>query len=245
MTIGRTTADGTGGVRALLFDVFGTVVDWRSSVIDEMTAFRDARGLDLDPIAFADAWRGLYQPSMEAVRSGRRPFTLLDDLHRESLMTLLETSGIRDLPAHDIEHLVTIWHRLRPWPDVVEGLTRLKRRYIIATCSNGNIRLMVNLARFGGLPWDMVLGAEIAGAYKPRPDAYLKSCAALGLAPGQVMMVAAHNRDLEAAAAHGLMTAFVLRPAEHGPQQATDRAATGPWTRATTSFTALADSLSA
>ena len=187
----------TARPEALIFDVFGTVVDWRTSVIDELTVFRDARGLKFDAVAFADAWRGLYQPSMEAVRSGARPYAPLDDLHRESLLTLLDTNGVNGLGPHEIEHLVTIWHRLRPWPDVVAGLTRLKRRHIIASCSNGNIRLMVNLARFGGLPWDMVLGAEIAQAYKPQPAAYLKSCAALGLEPAGVMMVAAHNRDLE------------------------------------------------
>lgn len=230
---------------ALIFDVFGTVVDWRASVADEIAAFGAARGLKLDGVAFAEAWRGLYQPSMEKVRSGARPFTLLDDLHRESLMTLLEREKIASLPPHDVEHLVTIWHRLRPWPDVVAGLTRLKTRYVIATCSNGNIRLMVNLAKFGRLPWDMILGAEIAKAYKPQPAAYLASCAALGLAPGQVMMVAAHNKDLEAARTHGLQTAFVLRPTEHGPGQKTDIAASSDWTISTTSFTALADALGA
>ena len=228
---------------ALIFDVFGTVVDWRSSVIDELTVFRDARGLKFDCVAFADAWRGLYQPSMEAVRTGERPYAPLDDLHRESLLTLLDTNGVNGLGPHEIEHLVTIWHRLRPWPDVVAGLTRLKRRHIIASCSNGNIRLMVNLARFGGLPWDMVLGAEIAQAYKPQPAAYLKSCAALGLEPARVMMVAAHNRDLEAARSHGLQTAFVLRATEYGPHQKADFHATSDWTISTANFATLADAM--
>lgn len=239
MSAGRTAAR----PEALIFDVFGTVVDWRASVIDELTAFRDARGLTFDATKFADTWRGLYQPSMEQVRSGARPFALLDDLHRESLLTLLERERITGLSPHEIEHLVTIWHRLRPWPDVVAGLTRLKSRAIIATCSNGNIRLMVNLARFGKLPWDMVLGAEIARAYKPQPAAYLASCAALGLEPGQVMMVAAHNKDLAAARSLGLQTAFIVRPTEKGPGQTLDLHATSDWTVSTASFTALADAL--
>lgn len=227
---------------ALLFDVFGTVVDWRGSVIRELTAFRDAKDLAFDPVAFADDWRGLYQPAMEEVRSGRRPFALLDDLHRESLLTLLARDGVSGLSPHEIEHLVTIWHRLSAWPDVVAGLHRLKPRHVIAPCSNGNIRLMVGLARFNGLPWDAILGAEVAQAYKPQPAAYLGSCAALGLPPNRVMMVAAHNSDLEAARAAGLMTAFVARPLESGPQT-TGHIATSDWDISTTSFTGLANAL--
>lgn len=233
----------TDGIKALLFDVFGTVVDWRSSCIRELTAFGTARGLKADWAAFADQWRGLYQPSMEEVRTGQRGFTILDDLHRESLITLLDHHKIMGLSAHEIEHLVTIWHRLSPWPDVVEGLLRLKQRYVIATCSNGNIRLLVNMARFSGLPWDMILGAEIARAYKRQPEAYTRSIMALGLAPSQTMMVAAHNDDLETAAQLGMRTAFVARPSEHGPGQDKDVYATGPWTVATDSFTSLADAL--
>jgi len=213
-------------IRACLFDVFGTVVDWRTSVSRDLAAF--ARQQDLAPldwVEFTLEWRKLYQPSMEEVRSGRRPWTILDVLHRESLGALLERYGIQGLSDAQIDHLSRAWHRLDPWPDVVEGLTRLKRKHIIAPCSNGNIALMVNMAKRAGLPWDCVLGAETARAYKPMPEAYLASCRHLGLAPAQVMMVAAHNGDLKAAKAQGLATAFVPRPTEHGAGQKTDLAA--------------------
>jgi 2-haloacid dehalogenase len=158
------------------------------------------------------------------VRSGRRAFTILDVLHRESLVKLIERYRIKGLIEADIDHMNRAWHRLDPWPDVVKGLTRLKSRFIIAPCSNGNIALMVNMAKRAGLPWDCILGAETARAYKPMPEAYLASCRQLGLAPAFVMMVAAHNNDLKAAKAQGLNTAFVARPAEHGPGQTTDLA---------------------
>jgi 2-haloacid dehalogenase len=213
-------------IRACLFDVFGTVVDWRSSVSRDLAAFAASRGLPpLDWLEFAVEWRKLYQPSMEEVRSGRRPFTVLDELHRESLVVLLARYRLAGLPEADIDHMNRAWHRLDPWPDVLEGLARLKRKRIIAPCSNGNIALMVNLARRAGLPWDCILGAETARAYKPMPEAYLASCRQLGLPPSQVMMVAAHNGDLRAAKAQGLATAFVPRPLEHGPGQTTDLAA--------------------
>ena len=213
-------------IRACLFDVFGTVVDWRSSVSRDLAAFAASRGLPpLDWLEFAVEWRKLYQPSMEEVRSGRRPFTVLDELHRESLVVLLARYRLAGLPEADIDHMNRAWHRLDPWPDVLEGLARLKRKRIIAPCSNGNIALMVNLARRAGLPWDCILGAETARAYKPMPEAYLASCRQLGLPPSQVMMVAAHNGDLRAARAQGLATAFVPRPLEHGPGQTTDLAA--------------------
>jgi 2-haloacid dehalogenase len=213
-------------IRACLFDVFGTVVDWRSSVSRDLAAFAASRGLPpLDWLEFAVEWRKLYQPSMEEVRSGRRPFTVLDVLHRESLAVLLARYRLAGLPEADIDHMNRAWHRLDPWPDVLEGLARLKRKRIIAPCSNGNIALMVNLARRAGLPWDCILGAETARAYKPMPEAYLASCRQLGLPPSQVMMVAAHNGDLRAAKAQGLATAFVPRPLEHGPGQTTDLAA--------------------
>ena len=213
-------------IRACLFDVFGTVVDWRSSVSRDLAAFAASRGLPpLDWLEFAVEWRKLYQPSMEEVRSGRRPFTVLDELHRESLVVLLARYRVTGLPEADIDHMNRAWHRLDPWPDVLEGLARLKRKRIIAPCSNGNIALMVNLARRAGLPWDCILGAETARAYKPMPEAYLASCRQLGLPPSQVMMVAAHNGDLRAAKAQGLATAFVPRPLEHGPGQTTDLAA--------------------
>lgn len=201
-------------------------MDWRTSVSRDLEAFARERAIGaIDWLEFAVEWRRLYQPSMEEVRAGRRPWTILDVLHRESLEKLLERYGVRGLAAADIDRMNRAWHRLDPWPDAVEGLARLKTRFIVAPCSNGNIALMVNMAKRAGLPWDCVLGAETARAYKPLPQAYLASCAQLGLAPEQVMMVAAHNADLCAAKAHGLATAFVARPTEHGPGQRTDLAA--------------------
>jgi 2-haloacid dehalogenase len=212
-------------IRACLFDVFGTVVDWRTSVHRDLTAFAEEKGLrGVDWLGFAVEWRRLYQPSMEEVRSGRRPFTILDVLHRESLDKLVARYGIKGLSQADLDHINRAWHRLNPWPDVTEGLRRLKRKYIIAPCSNGNIALMVNLAKRAGLPWDCILGAETARAYKPLPEAYLASCRQLGLTPASVLMVAAHNNDLKAAKAQGMKTAFVARPTEHGAGQTTDLA---------------------
>ena len=229
--------------RALLFDVFGTVVDWRGSIIRELRQFGKRHQITADWAQFADDWRGLYQPSMEEVRTGRRPWTILDVLHRESLETLLKRKRITGISDRDIDVLNRAWHRLDPWPDVVAGLTRLKAGHIIATLSNGNVALLVNMAKRAGLPWDAVLGAETARAYKPLPQAYLGAAALLGLAPGECMMVAAHNDDLVAAAAAGMMTAFVCRPTEHGPGQSMDLAPTGDWDIAVDGFNALADAL--
>jgi 2-haloacid dehalogenase len=212
-------------LRACLFDVFGTVVDWRTSVSRDLAAFAKQKGIaSVDWLEFAIEWRKLYQPSMDEVRSGRRPFTILDVLHRESLDKLVARYGLKGLSEADLEHVNRAWHRLDPWPDAVEGLRRLKAKFIIGPCSNGNIALMVNLAKRAGLPWDCILGAETARAYKPMPDAYLNSCRQLGLAPAAVCMVAAHNNDLKAAKAQGMQTAFVARPTEHGPGQTTDLA---------------------
>ncbi len=214
---------GAGGVRALLFDVFGTCVDWRAGVIREGEAFGRAHGLaGVDWPAFAAAWRGRYQPHLEQVRSGRRPWTTLDVLHRESLETVLREFGIAGIPAPDLEEFNRVWHRLDPWPDVIPGLTRLRTRYVIAPNSNGHVALILNMAKRAGIPWDAILGAEIARAYKPQPEAYLRNVEVLGLTPSQVMMVAAHNADLVAAGACGLRTAFVPRPAEYGPKQTSD-----------------------
>jgi 2-haloacid dehalogenase len=230
-------------VQALLFDVFGTVVDWRTSIIAEMTEFGADRGIKADWAAFTDDWRGLYQPAMEEVRSGRRAWTILDALHRESLDKLLEKYAIADLDKADKDHLNRAWHRLNPWPDVVEGLRRLKTRYIIGTLSNGNVGLLTRLAKHAGLPWDVVLGAETARAYKPLPQAYLASAELLNLAPGQVMLVAAHNGDLAAAASCGLRTAFVARPTEYGPHQKVDFKAEREWDVVADSFTGVADQM--
>jgi 2-haloacid dehalogenase len=210
-------------VGACIFDIFGTTVDWRTSVSREAELFFRQKAIrDVDPTEFAVEWRKLYQPSMEEVRTGRRPFTILDQLHRESLVSLLGRYQIKSISESELDHLNRAWHRLDPWPDVVEGLARLKRKLIIAPCSNGNIALMVNMAKRAGLPWDCILGAETARAYKPMPEAYLAACRHLGLPPSRVMMVAAHNGDLKAAKAQGLATAFVPRPMEHGPGGKTD-----------------------
>lgn len=230
-------------VKALLFDVFGTVVDWRSSAIAELTSFGRARGLSADWAAFTDDWRALYQPSMEEVRAGRRPWTILDVLHRESLVQLLDRYRIAGLEPHEIDHLVSIWHRLKPWPDTVEGLTRLKRRYIIGTLSNGNVGLLTRMAKHAGLPWDVVLGAETAQAYKPQPQAYLRAAELLNLPAHEVMLVAAHNGDLAAAADVGLRTAFVARPTEYGPHQDRDFHADRAWDVVADSFNGVADAM--
>jgi 2-haloacid dehalogenase len=203
--------------RALLFDVFGTCVDWRSSVIRELRALGDRLGLgEVDWAALADAWRGLYQPQMETVREGVRPWVNLDVLHREALDRLLDDAGLGAVPEAERAELTFVWHRLDPWPDTAEGLARLGRRFVVAPNSNGHIALLVNLSRWAGLRWDAILGAEIAHTYKPQPIVYLAAVEALGLEPAQVMMVAAHGGDLAAAARCGLRTAFIPRPAEHG-----------------------------
>jgi len=230
-------------VQALLFDVFGTVVDWRSSIIDELTRFGAEKRLRADWAAFTDDWRGLYQPAMDEVRTGRRPWTILDVLHRESLDKLLVKHAISGLSEADKDHINRVWHRLKPWPDTVEGLTRLKSRFIIGTLSNGNVGLLTRMAKNAGLPWDVVLGAETARAYKPLPQAYLASAELLNLEPGQVMLVAAHNGDLAAAAKVGLATAFVARPTEYGPHQSRDFKADRAWDVVTDSFTNLAKAM--
>jgi len=231
------------GIEALLFDVFGTVVDWRSSVIRELTAFGGERSIQADWARVADEWRGEYQPAMEEVRSGRREWTILDVLHRETLERVLQRHGISGLSDADLDHLTRAWHLLDPWPDAVAGLARLKERFIVGTLSNGNVGLLTRLARHGGLPWDVILCAETAHAYKPLPDAYLQNAALLNLPPERVMLVAAHNSDLAAAAALGLRTAFVKRPTEHGPHQTTDLEATGRWDVVVDNLQQLADAL--
>jgi 2-haloacid dehalogenase len=214
---------------ALLFDVFGTVVDWRTSVIRELRAFGEVQELRADWPRIADDWRGEYQPAMEEVRSGRREWTILDVLHRESVERVLGHHGITAVPGPDLDHLATAWHRLDPWTDAVPALTLLKERFIVGTLSNGNVGLLTRLAKHAGLPWDVILCAETARAYKPLPEAYLRNVALLNLPPGEVMLVAAHNGDLRAAADAGLRTAFVPRPQEHGPAQTADLEPTGAW----------------
>jgi 2-haloacid dehalogenase len=230
-------------VRAIVFDIFGTVVDWRGSVIRELTSFGAGKGLVANWEQMADDWRRLYQPSMQEVRSGKRPFAILDDLHRESLHKVLEKHGIKGLAPHEIEHLVTIWHRLRAWPDMAPGLHRLNTRVITGTLSNGNIGLMTRLTKYNALPFDVILGAEAARAYKPQPEAYLRTAEILNLRPDEVMLAAAHNDDLRAAAATGFRTAFILRPDEHGPNKVKDLRAEDAWDVITDSCHGLADAM--
>jgi 2-haloacid dehalogenase len=204
-------------IRALIFDVFGTLVDWRSGIAREAHAALAAQGVVVDAAAFADAWRAQYQPAMEAVRSGRRPFCKLDLLHRHNLDRVLIDLGLDDLSDAARTDLNLAWHRLDAWPDVGPALARLRQRFLVAPCSNGNISLMVDLARRNGWHWDAILGAEIARDYKPKPEVYRSAAAAFDCEPGQVLMVAAHSSDLAAADAAGLRTAFVARPDEQGP----------------------------
>ena len=219
-------------INALFFDVFGTLVDWRTSIAREAEALLGSRGHALDWFAFADAWRGEYQGAMDQVRDGHIPFCKLDVLHRRNLDLILPRFGLDALPEDDRRALNFAWHRLDAWPDVPDGLRLLKRRFWLAPVSNGNISLMVDLARRNDFPWDAILGAEIAGDYKPKPRVYLAAAEAFDLAPSEGMMVAAHSSDLAAAAAAGLRTAHVARPDEKGkgcgeraPSMGTDFAA--------------------
>ncbi|MGJ5195628.1 haloacid dehalogenase type II [Bradyrhizobium sp. HKCCYLRH1030] len=231
-------------VKALVFDVFGTVVDWRTSLINDFTAWSKTRGIQGDWTALVDGWRGLYVGSMDEVRRHpERGYVILDVLHRRSLETLVAQLGITGLTEADLDHLTRGWHRLHPWADSVAGLTRLKSKYIIAPLSNGNVALLTNMAKFSGLPWDLVLSAELFAHYKPDPETYLGAARLLGLAPGEVMMVAAHNNDLEAAQRYGLKTAFVARPTEYGPLQSRDFDATGAWDIVAFDFNGIADRL--
>ncbi|MGE0039429.1 MAG: haloacid dehalogenase type II [Xanthobacteraceae bacterium] len=204
-------------VKALFFDVFGTLVDWRASIAREAEAILAPLGHSLDWHAFADAWRAEYQPAMDEVRSGRIPFCKLDVLHRHNLERILPRFGISGLAEPVMQNLNLAWHRLDAWPDVPGGLARLKQRFWLAPVSNGNISLMVDLARRNGLPWDAILGSEVAHDFKPKPQVYLAACEAFDLPPGDCMMVAAHSNDLAHAAKLGLKTAHIARPNEHGP----------------------------
>lgn len=203
-------------VKALFFDVFGTLVDWRNSIAREAKAVLEPKGHALDWLVFTDAWRGEYQGAMDEVRSGRIPFCKLDVLHRRNLDRVLPRFHIENLSEAERHNLNLAWHRLDAWPDVSRGLHRLKRRFMVAPLSNGNISLMVDLARRNDLPWDAILGSEIAGDYKPKPGVYLAAAAALDLPPTECMMVAAHTFDLKAAAAVGMRTAHIARPNERG-----------------------------
>jgi 2-haloacid dehalogenase len=229
---------------ALVFDVFGTVVDWRRSVIAEGTCRGARLGLDVDWAAFADAWRAGYPPAMDEVRRGVLPWTNLDGLHRRILDRLLAERGIV-LDEAEAAGFNRVWHRLDPWPDSVEGLLRLKAKFPIATLSNGNVRLLLDMARHAGLPWDAIFSAELFGHYKPDPEAYLGACRLLDLPPSQVLMVAAHPSDLRGARAAGLRTAYVPRPLERGPGGPMEAWTEGEFDLVATDFVDLARRLGA
>lgn len=232
-------------VKAVLFDVFGTVVDWRTGVAAAVGRFAGEYGLKLDGGAFADAWRARYVPGMRRVSSGERPFVSLDVLHRENLDGVLADLGLdvgRFGPAA-LDDLNRAWHVLPPWPDSIAGITALKQNYIVGPLSNGNTSLLLDMAKAGGLPWDLILGSDVSKAYKPTMEAYLRPAALLGLEPGQVMLAAAHEADLAAARKAGLATAFISRPLEQGPGVPGVGVATQPWGLSVASITELADQL--
>ncbi|WP_193045171.1 haloacid dehalogenase type II [Mycolicibacterium baixiangningiae] len=231
-------------IRALAFDVFGTVVDWRSSVIAELEQFGARHGVSADWPGFADAWRAGYAPAMDRVRRGEMPWTKIDDLHRMILVELLAAQRI-SVSDEDVDELNRAWHRLDPWPDSVAGLTRLKRRYVITTLSNGNVSLLTNMAKHAGLPWDCVISAELFGHYKPDPEAYLGCAGLLDVAPGELMLVAAHPSDLRAARDAGLRTGYVARPSEHGPGQELPTVRDDEFDLVASDFGDLADQLGA
>jgi len=234
---------GTNEIKALLFDTFGTVVDWRSSLIDAFSRFGQSRQLDVDWAKLVDRWRSTYWPSMDKVRKGNLPWTTLDELHRAALVNLLPAFKLEQLSTNDIDALNTLWHRLKPWPDVRPGLARLKSHFLIGPLSNGNFALMVELNKFAGLGWDFIFGSDIFRHYKPDPETYLEACSLLALKPAQVVMVAAHNYDLHAARSFGLHTAFIPRPTEYGPLQAKDLRPEGPWDLVATDLEDLARQL--
>ena len=229
---------------ALLFDVFGTVVDWRSGIIRDLTKHFERFPCPYAPEVVADAWRAEYQPSMEQIRKGKRGFVDLDTLHRENLRRIAHQYSFSLGSSENEDWIIRAWHRLPCWPDSREGINALKEQFICASQSNGHIALAVNLARYNNYSWDVILGAEIVRTYKPDPDAYKRAAACLGLEPSSCMMVAAHNYDLKAAQDVGFKTAFVRRPTEHGPNQAIDLEATGDWDVCVESLTDLATKLS-
>ncbi len=235
----------TPQVRALVFDVFGTVVDWRGSLIREGEALGGKKHLDVDWAAFADAWRGGYQPAMDKVRKGNLPWMNIDQLHRLILDELLQQFDIRGLNEAEKDQFNRAWHRLAPWSDSVRGLKRLKKLFVISTLSNGNVSLLTNMAKNAGLPWDCVLSAELFHHYKPDPESYLGAAKMLGFKPGEVMMVAAHKDDLRAAKRCGLRTAFVRRPKEKGPDVKPDLASDRAFDYNSDDFLDLADQLGA
>ena len=232
-------------VRALTFDVFGTVVDWRGSIIREGQLLAARKGYNVDWARFADSWRSGYGPAMNKVRSGELPWTKIDDLHRMILDDLVDEYSLSGMSEAELVHFNEAWHRLSPWPDTVSGLNKLKSKYVITTLSNGNVSLLTHMAKNGGLPWDAILSAELSGHYKPDPEAYLKAADLLSLKPEQVMMVAAHPGDLRAAARTGLKTAYVIRALERGPGRPVNRNPDGEFDYSAEDFNDLARQLGA
>lgn len=232
-------------VNALVFDVFGTVVDWYSSIVRDGRKLGAAKGLDVDWGKFALAWRAGYAPAMQRVRSGELPWTKIDVLHRMILDRILADFAITGLSEAEKDHFNRVWHRLDPWPDAVAGLTRLKQKFIIATLSNGNTSLLVNMARYGKLPWDAVLSSDLARHFKPDPEVYRMACDQLSLEPNRILMVAAHKNDLHAARKVGLRTAFVPRPLEYGPNGKQDLTPDAEFDLVAGNFEALAGKLGA
>ena len=227
-------------IRALTFDTYGTVVDWRSSVLAELQALARRRAPALDCVRFLDDWKAVYRPAMDKVNRGESPWTTVDAIYRQRLDELLVAYRVAGLTAEEIETLSRVWWRLAPWPDAIAGLQRLKRRYILSPLSNASFIGMVELAKFAGLPWDCIITAENARCYKPRPEAYRTAIALLGLRPEEVMMVAAHNYDLAAARGEGMATAFVPRPLELGPGQKSDLGPEAAWDVVASDFEDLA-----
>jgi 2-haloacid dehalogenase len=230
--------------QALLFDTYGTVVDWRGSLLAELRAFGQRTGRAADWERFLEAWKAGYRPGMERVNRGEWPWTTIEEIYRRRAVEVAPAHGL-SLDGAGIEELIGMWARLRPWPDAVAGLRRLKTRYVLSPLSNASFMGMVRLAKFAGLPWDCVITAENAKCYKPRAEVYLTALGLLGLPPSEVMLVAAHNYDLAAARSHGLRTAFVARPTEYGPAQTTDLTAEAEWDVIARDFEDLASRLGA
>ncbi|MGH7825661.1 MAG: haloacid dehalogenase type II [Candidatus Binatia bacterium] len=232
-------------VKAMTFDVFGTVVDWRGSILEELRAFGGANSIAINWDAFVDDWQRCYRPGMDAVRAGRMPWTNVDAIYRPGLEVLLVKHGIRGLSEAEKMRLNRVWRRCHPWPDVVDGLTRLKKKYVLSTLSNGDVACLVNIAKDAGIPWDCILCAEIFRHYKPDPEVYRGAIELLALMPEEIMMVAAHNYDLSAARSHGMRTAFVRRALEYGPGQTSDLKPEDDWDVIVSDFEELASVMGA
>ncbi len=231
------------GIKALTFDTFGTVVDWRTSIINDLSAYGRARGLDINWAAFVDEWKTAYKPGMDKVRKGVWPWLTIDAIYRRALDEMAPRYGLDRLDESSLQHINRVWHRLLPWPDAAAGLARLKKKFLISTLSNGDVNMLADMAKLGGLPWDIILCGQVFRHFKPDPEIYLGAIELLGCQPHEVMMVAAHNDDLKHARSHGMRTGFVLRPTEYGPAQKTNLEATGPWDVVARDFGELATAL--